>query len=158
MLTKDTSLLFLQKKIKEIKIARFKTEIDSGLQLPNNIVSTLKIDDDGNIWFFSSCKGQHAKNIDQDFYAHLEYYQKGGAYRIRTSGKATIIQDESFTHSCDSKANYNLVLIRFKIMNAEYFENKSLLTSSLKTRVKDFFTEMLYSQHYRKFDFPEPAM
>ena len=42
MLTKNENLLFLQKKIGEIKIARFSAEIDAGLQLPNNIVSTLK--------------------------------------------------------------------------------------------------------------------
>lgn len=159
MLTKNENLLFLQKKIGEIKIARFSAEIDAGLQLPNNIVSTLKTDSDGNIWFFSSCRGEHAKNIDQDFYAYLEYYQKGGAYRLRTGGRATIIQDETVPYYTKSKNSIdNLVLIRFKIMTAEYFEEKSLHTSSLKTRVKDFFTDMLYSQRYRKFDFAEAAM
>ena len=159
MLTKNENLLFLQKKIGEIKIARFSAEIDAGLQLPNNIVSTLKTDSEGNIWFFSSCRGEHAKNIDQDFYAYLEYYQKGGAYRLRTGGRATIIQDETVPYYPKSKNSINnLVLIRFKIMTAEYFEEKSLHTSSLKTRVKDFFTEMLYSQRYRKFDFAEAAM
>ena len=159
MLTKNENLLFLQKKIGEIKIARFSAEIDAGLQLPNNIVSTLKTDSDGNIWFFSSCRGEHAKNIDQDFYAYLEYYQKGGAYRLRTGGRATIIQDETVPYYTKSKNSIdNLLLIRFKIMTAEYFEEKSLHTSSLKTRVKDFFTDMLYSQRYRKFDFAEAAM
>ena len=159
MLTKNENLLFLQKKIGEIKIARFSAEIDAGLQLPNNIISTLKTDSDGNIWFFSSCRGEHAKNIDQDFYAYLEYYQKGGAYRLRTGGRATIIQDETVPYYTKSKNSIdNLVLIRFKIMTAEYFEEKALQTSSLKTRVKDFFTEMLYSQRYRKFDFAEAAM
>ena len=141
MLTKNENLLFLQKKIGEIKIARFSAEIDAGLQLPNNIVSTLKTDSDGNIWFFSSCRGEHAKNIDQDFYAYLEYYQKGGAYRLRTGGRATIIHDETVPYYTKSKNSIdNLVLIRFKIMTAEYFEERSLHTSSLKTRVKDFFT------------------
>ena len=159
MLTKNENLLFLQKKIGEIKIARFKAELDSEFQLPDNIIATLKTDDEGNIWFFSSCKGEHAKNIDKDFYAYLEYYQKGGAYRLRTGGRATIIQDETIPYFNKSKKSIdNLVLIRFKMMTAEYFEERSLHTSSLKTRVKDFFSEMLYSQRYRKFDFAEPAM
>lgn len=159
MLTKDQNLSFLQKKIGEIKIARFNTGIDPGFQLPDNIISTLKTDDEGNIWFFSSCKGEHAKNIDKDFYASLEYYQKGSAYRICMGGRATVMQNEPASHFSKTKASSNeLVLIRFKMMKVEYFENRSLFTSSLKTRIKDFFSDMIFSQHYRKFDFSKPAI
>ena len=157
MFTNDDNLSFLQKKISEIKVAMFKADIDSVLQLPNNIVSTLKTDSDGNIFFFTSCNGKHAKNIDKGFYAYLEYYQKGGAYRLRVSGKASIVPDDSVAHA--TEMNDNIVLISFKIMHAEYFENKALMpTSSFKTRVKDFFTEIFSSHNYRKFDFPEAAM
>ena len=76
-LTKDERLEFLQKKITELRVALFKAEINTELQLPNNIVSTIKADNKGNIWFFSSCNGNYAKNIDKSFYAYLEYYQKG---------------------------------------------------------------------------------
>src|SRR3954471_25052112 len=148
MLTQDDNLLFLQRKIGEIKVAMFKAEIDSELQLPNNIVSTLKTDNDGNIWFFTSCNGKYAKNIDKSFYAYLDYYQKGGAYRLRVSGKASIVQDTP-THASEIKPmKDNIALIQFKIMHAEYFENKALVTSSLKTRIKDFFTEIFSSHNY----------
>ena len=159
MLTQDDNLIFLQRKIGEIKVAMFKSEINSELQLPTNIVSTLKTDNDGNIWFFTSCNGKYAKNIDKSFYAYLDYYQKGGAYRLRVSGKASIVQDDSMAHAPEIKpAKDNIALIQFKIMHAEYFENKALATSSLKTRIKDFFTEIFSSHNYREFDFPEPAM
>ena len=159
MLTQDDNLIFLQRKIGEIKVAMFKSEINSELQLPTNIVSTLKTDNDGNIWFFTSCNGKYAKNIDKSFYAYLDYYQKGGAYRLRVSGKASIVQDDSMAHASEIKpAKDNIALIQFKIMHAEYFENKALATSSLKTRIKDFFTEIFSSHNYREFDFPEPAM
>ena len=153
MLTRDKDIRFLQKKIGEIKIAMFKAEIDPLLQLPNNIVSTLKTDDEGNIWFFTSYKGKFKKAIIHSFPACLEFYQKGGS-RICTSGKADIIQDDAMMQS----SNDNSVLIRFKIMHAKYFKNKSLTYSSLKTRVKDFFTDLVSSPNYREFDFPEPIM
>lgn len=158
MLTQDDNLLFLQRKIGEIKIAMFKAEMDSVLQLPNNIISTLKIDGDGNIWFFTSCNGKYAQNIDESFYAYLEYYQKGGAYRLRVSGKASVVQDDPMAHTAEINSKDNFILIKFKIMHAEYFENKSLVTSSFKTRVKDFFTDIFTSHNYREFDFPEPAL
>lgn len=159
MLTQDDNLSFLQRKIGEIKVAMFRSEINCELQLPTNIISTLKTDNDGNIWFFTSCNGKYAKNIDKSFYAYLDYYQKGGAYRLRVSGKASIVQDDPMAHASEIKPTKdNIALIQFKIMHAEYFENKSLATSSLKTRIKDFFTEIFSSHNYREFDFPEPAM
>ena len=154
MLTRDKDLRFLQKKIGEIKIAMFKAEVDPVLQLlPNNIVSTLKTDDEGNIWFFTAYKGKLKKAIINSFPACLEFYQKGGA-RICTSGKADIIPDDAMMQFPGD----NNVLIRFKIMHAKYFKNKSLTYSSLKTRVKDFFTDLFSSPNYREFDFPEPIM
>ena len=159
MLTQDDNLLFLQRKIGEIKVAMFKAEINSVLSLPNNIVSTLKTDNDGNVWFFTSCNGKYAKNIDESFYAYLEYYQKGGAYRLRISGKASIVQDDPMADaSTVTNCKDNFALIKFKIMHAEYFENKALATSSFKTRIKDFFTDIFSSHNYREFDFPEPAL
>lgn len=151
-------LHFLQKKIGEIRIAMFRPEMDSELQLPHNIVSTIKTDDDGNIWFFTSCNGQYAKNIDPNFYAYLDYNQKGGAYRLCISGKATIVQDDPADHASRLHAHNSIsnqvVLIKMKIMHAEYFENKALQsTSSFKTRIRDFFTEIFTSHHYRQFDF-----
>jgi general stress protein 26 len=153
MLTRDKNLRFLQKKIGEIKIAMFKAEIDPLLQLPNNIVSTLKTDDEGNIWFFTAYKGKFKKAIIHSFPACLEFYQKGGA-RIYTNGKADIIQDDTIPNSF----NNNSVLIRFKIMHAKYFKTRSLTYSSVKTRVKDFFTTLFSSPNYREFDFPESIM
>ena len=37
-------MLFLKEKIEEIKVALFKADSDSLLRLPNNIISTLRVD------------------------------------------------------------------------------------------------------------------
>lgn len=50
--------------------------MNSELQLPNNIIQTLKVDDDGHIWFLTSCTGDHAQNIARSFYAYLDYYKR----------------------------------------------------------------------------------
>src|SRR5665647_2040618 len=105
MLTKDDNLLFLENKIQQIKMAMFRAEIDSELQLPNNIISTIKTDSDGNIWFFTSCNGEYAKNIDKHFFAYLEYYQKGQDFRLRLSGKASIVEGDSEAATSAIKTN-----------------------------------------------------
>ncbi len=45
----DENLVFLKEKIREIKFALFKSEINSELQLPNNIIQNLKVEDDGTV-------------------------------------------------------------------------------------------------------------
>lgn len=158
MLTKDNNLLFLENKIQQIKMAMFRAEIDSELQLPNNIISTIKTDSDGNIWFFTSCNGEYAKNIDKHFFAFLEYYQKGQDCRLQLSGKASIVEGDSETETSsaietNSPINGSIVLIKFKILHAEYFENKSSVNISMKDKVKTFFTDIFIPHSHRMYDF-----
>ena len=157
MLTKDDNLLFLENKIQQIKIAIFRAEIHSELKLPNNIISTIKTDSDGNIWFFTSCNGEYAKNIDKHFFAYLEYYQKGQDCRLRLSGKASIVERDSETDTSAIETNSfmstHIVLIKFKILYAEYFENKHSAPISIKEKVKTFFTDIFIQHSHRIHDF-----
>jgi general stress protein 26 len=153
-LNTDENLKFLMQKTQEIKIALFKAEISSLLRLPNNIITTLKTDSDGNIWFFTSCNGNYAKNIDKSFYAYLEYYQKGTDSRLRISGKASICEDdpEAYTSISNKSLPGNQVLIKLKILEAEYFENKPIVTTSFKETCRNFFYQLFYGHTYKQFD------
>jgi len=141
MITKDKNLNFLREKIGEIKIAMFKAEIDSVLQLPNNIISTIKTDDDGNIWFFTSCTNDdYAKNINDHFYAYLEYYQKGSECRLRIGGKASIVKSDN--EFIDSPLKEKVVLVKLNIMQAEYFEKK--FTTPLNGKIMNILSQLFW--------------
>jgi len=150
MLTRDDNLVFLENKIKEIKMASFVAEMDIARHLPNNIISTIKTDGDGNIWFFTSCKAEHSKKIDNCFFAHLEYYQKEQDCRLRLSGKASITEGDDKTCNSPietiSTVNTGIVLIKFKILYAEYIENEQPGIISVKEKVKTFLTH-IFIQH-----------
>src|SRR4051812_8750582 len=90
----DENLVFLKQKISEIKVALFRAEINSELQLPNNIIQTLKVENNGTIWFLTSCSGYHAKTIERSFYAYLDFYKKGTGCRLQIGGKANIVEDD----------------------------------------------------------------
>ena len=157
MNNQDEKLGFLQKKIMDIKIAMFRAEMHSGFPLPNNIISTIKADEHGNIWFFTSCNGNYAAHIDQHFYAYLEYYQKGRDARLRISGKASIVKDDTVDDDPVmiedmSKASGNLILIKLKIMQAEYFENRPVQSPNISNRIKNFFSDLFVPTH-RTYDF-----
>jgi hypothetical protein len=156
-MAKDESLLFLKSKIQQINYAIFKAEMHTEHQLPNNIISTIKSDDEGNIWFFTSFTGTSAQYIDQHFFAYLDYYKKGGECRLRLNGRATIVPDEDYAAEAqaggDVAGNANLVMIKFKILHAEYIENKPTEHSSVKDKLKTFFSEIFIAHSHRVYDF-----
>jgi hypothetical protein len=137
----DTTLTFLKEKIEDIRIALFKAEINSELRLPNNIISTLKVDNNGYIWFYTSCNGSYATQVDKEFFAYLDYYQKGRDSRLRVSGRACII--EGCGSDADMVENSNLILLKMKIMQAEYFGNDIEKQQSWMERIRTTFTELL---------------
>ncbi len=155
----DKNLDFLKEKIKEIKIALFKTELNPELQLPNNIIQTLKVEADGTVWFFTSCNGAHINNIDRSFYAYLSYQKKGSGCHLQLSGKATLVKtdDEGLFSICNySKGSYGkLVLVKMKIMQAEFFENKFTEHVSWTEKLKHSFSQLFTAPTHRIYNFTD---
>ena len=153
----DENLQFLKEKIKDIKIALFRSELDPELQLPNNIIQTLKVEEDGTVWFFTSCNGNLVKSINESFYAYLDYHKKGTGCRLQVSGKATLVQndDRGLFYMCNySKGTYGrLVLVKMKIMQAEFFENKSFENISWTEKIKNSFANLFMAPAHRIYDF-----
>jgi general stress protein 26 len=149
---------FLKEKINSIKVAIFRSELDSELQIPSNIVQTLKVEDDGTIWFFTTLNGYHAAMIDKPFYAHLDYHKKGIDCKLKLEGEA-IISDYAGYDLC-SKSNhtesiYAVVLVKMKITHAEVIEknnftNKISLPQKIKTVINNLFVpqQKIYNFSY----------
>ena len=152
----DENLAFLRSKINRIKIALFKSETDFELQLPNNIIQTLSLEDDGTIWFFTTCNGCHARFMDKSFYAYLNYYKKDTGCRLQLSGKAIIVDDtqNSFVAESNySKDLYTTVLVKMKIMQAEFVENKIVNDESWTEKLKAVIAGLFLSPSHRIYNF-----
>src|SRR5581483_8966159 len=117
----------------EIKIALFKAETDAVLRLPNNIISTLKTDDDGYIWFYTSCTGPYVEHLDKELFVTLEYYRKENNCRLLINGKAFIETNNEEFHRTGSVNK--MVLLKVKILKAEYYENRTT-SFSLKDKIR----------------------
>ncbi|HNA17971.1 MAG TPA: hypothetical protein PKG65_14075 [Ferruginibacter sp.] len=142
---KDKKLRFLRKKIGEISLAMFRAETDSFLQLPNNIITPLRTDEEGNIWFFTAYKGEISKASDNSFPACLEFYKKGVEGRLFTNGLAAVVPD---AHTDEQ----GKILIRFRIMHARYTKNRIPIYRSLKTRIVNFFSGLFSPPQFQEFD------
>jgi len=153
------NLDFLKRKIQETRLAKFNAEIGSVLQLPNSIITTLKADDEGNIWFFASCNYTYATNLDKYFYASLDYYNKETHCRLHIDGRATVVEDEEDVLPFQitkhrSSFTYNVILIKLKILKAEYYEARQI-TTSFKETVRNIFAELFYPNAHKQFNFFE---
>ncbi|MEO7524174.1 MAG: pyridoxamine 5'-phosphate oxidase family protein [Ferruginibacter sp.] len=155
----EEHIRFLKEKIDTLKFAIFKSDMYSALHLPNNIIQVLKVENDGSIWFLTSCNGKHSKAIDSSFYAYLDFYKKGTGCRLQLSGKATIAEDDDevyLTMSDYSKgvaSSGRLVLVKMKIMQAEYFENKTEPVGSITDKFKFYFHQLFLSNPHRTYNF-----
>jgi general stress protein 26 len=149
----DTHLNFLRTKIEQTKVAFFKSEINSVLSLPPNVVQILKTDDEGNIYFFTSCAGRYATQINEPFYAYLDFHKKGNDTRMQVSGKAQIMLDEFeelnyINEEADEKNS--IILIKMKMMQAEYFDRSADHSASWAKKIKSTFTNLFFpaEQHF----------
>jgi general stress protein 26 len=123
-----SDLQFLQQKIQDLKSALFFSQNTSLLKMSTTIVSILKADDLGQIWFFVSRPKQALHEFDREFPVKLEFFRKGKRFFLHISGKAFIVNDPEEINSLvydeiKEKATDHLVLIKVKMVKADYFES-----------------------------------
>src|SRR5438270_1267381 len=128
----NQQLNFLQEKIQEIGSAIFFNLSDSVLKLPTSIVSTLKVDEYGYVWFFIQKPKQNLKEFETEFPVRLDFFRKGKSYFLQVSGKGWVVTDPEEVNSFVSLpeearqlAVNELVLVKVKIMKAEYYETRT---------------------------------
>jgi len=152
----NQQLNFLQEKIKEIGSAIFFNLSDSVLKLPTSIVTTLKVDDYGYVWFFIQKPKQNLKEFEREFPVRLDFFRKGTSCFLQVNGKGWVVSDPEEMNSFvllpeDPKqiAVTEMVLVKVKIMKAEYYETKTTRSSWWQSAVSTFTTWFRNPNHYR---------
>jgi general stress protein 26 len=126
-------LSFLQKRIEEIGSAIFYNLSESVLKLPTSIVSTLKVDEYGFIWFFVQKPKQQLSEFDQEFPVKLDFYKKGMGYFLQVSGRGFVVSDPeemnayvTLPDEIKMLTNENMALVKVKIQKADYYQTRSM--------------------------------
>lgn len=148
----NQQLNFLQEKIKEIGSAIFFNLSDSVLKLPTSLVSTVKVDDYGYVWFFIQKPKQHLKEFETEFPVRLDFFRKGTGYFLQVCGKGWVVNDPEEINSFDIQAEntHGMVLVKVKIMKAEYYETKTVNHNSWwQNAFSSVTTWFRNSNHYR---------
>jgi len=147
---------FLQEKIQEIGSAIFFNLSESVLKLPTSLVNQVKVDDFGYVWFYIQKPRQQLKEFDMEFPVRLDFFRKGQSCFLQVNGKGWVVSDPEDMNSLDlpgSEKNQSIppdmVLVKVKIMKAEYYETKTTSHSWWQNAVSSITTWFRTSNTYR---------
>jgi hypothetical protein len=125
----NPDLSFLQLKIANIGTALFFCGANSLLPFRAYIITALKTDSEGCIWFFISRAWNTPVTYGVNFPASLEFYRKGYPFSLRIEGdgqlenKTAVLQElMGKSVSVKEEALAGVLLVKVKIQNAIYKE------------------------------------
>ena len=157
-------LSFLQKRIEEIGSAIFYNLSESVLKLPTSIVTTLKVDDYGFVWFLVQKPRQQLSQFEQEFPVKLDYYKKGLGYFLQVSGMGYVVSDPeemnayvTLPENIKKQAGEKMVLVKVKIGQAAYYETRSAQKAGWWQYAWQTFTTWFRSDSYRHGSSYSPA-
>lgn len=155
-MTPNQQLQFLQEKIKEINSAIFFNLSDSVLKFPTTLVSTLKVDDYGYVWFFVKRPKQNINEFETEFPVRLDYFKKGTDYFLQVMGKAWVITDPeevnifiSATEEVNEQDVEDSVLVKVKMMKADFQQTQNRTSNSWWANAVYHFFTWFRSPEYR---------
>jgi hypothetical protein len=160
----ETHLPFLQEKISDLRSALFFSLSNAVLKMPTTIVTALKVDEVGQVWFLVNRPMQNIQEFDREFPARLDFFRKGKNFYLKISGKACIVNDPeelnglvNVSEEVKSKAMDQLVLVKVKIQSADYVENAPAETNGWLYALRAQFNRLLGNQTgYRPYSL-QPA-
>lgn len=144
----NPDISFLQLRIANIGTALFYGGSNSPLPFSTYIITALKIDEAGCIWFFINRGSPQQKISNRPFNAQLEFYRKGYPFFMKIDGEAVIEEPGENLNdimgkgiSLSREALSGILLVKVKIKNAVYKnlkQQKSLrLLNSLSLWLKN---------------------
>ena len=147
----DQNFQFIREKIYEIKSAVMYSMSNGLVKIPNSIVSVLKIDDEGQLWFLCTPPTYRIEECECVFPARLHFYRKGKSFHLEVSGKATIMNNEFNMDVPKTEAQKEKpILIKMTMNNVEY---TSLQERKQKGRIETML-ENSYRWMLRNIAFP----
>ncbi|MEJ7768168.1 MAG: pyridoxamine 5'-phosphate oxidase family protein [Chitinophagaceae bacterium] len=145
--------LFLKEKIYDLDTALFISKSEAVLKVPTCIISVLKVDDTGQLWFLIPRPKQYVNEFEKSFVSEMDFYRKGKDYYLIIEGKAYIINDpEDINNLMDLpeevkyQAMHERVLIKLRIKHINYYESRKSTASHGLNTVKDKFNQLIFNQ------------
>ena len=147
----DKNLVFIQRKISTIRSALFFNAGHSHPYTATSIISALKIDEGGGIWFFLN--NEHKlQNSDEIFPVRLYFYRKGIPFSVNITGNARVMRDIRYFNelagvnlsSCPEIVQ-KVMVIKVTVDAAEYREWQTNQPAIRMNGITRFFSRLMQS-------------
>ena len=155
----ENNLGFIKDRIGEIRSAILHSMSNELIKIPSSIITVLRADENGHLWFFIKKPVQVMFDHEKSFPVRLQFYRKGKPFYIHVTGYAEVSDNNEvineFTNLEKDIAMQNLMLIKLKMTKIEYHEQKH--PEPERFGVQHFF-QRLYSSlfkpagHYHPFE------
>lgn len=153
----DNNLEFIRTRIYDIRTALLYSLSDDIIKLPTSLISVLKVDDKGQIWFLMNRPQQAMQKDEQKFPARLQFYRKGKPFYMQVTGRASLVENMaglnhlfSIPRTLRKAASHNLIVVRLKMDSVEYHEqpavNKPMNTA--RRFLQYLYTSVFAPSHY----------
>jgi hypothetical protein len=136
----DIHIGFLRDRIHEIGSALFFNTGNATFKLPTTIITVLKVDEQGNIWFFLHNPDLFIEEGDKEFPARLDFYRKGKPFFLQVSGEALVITDKeeidelvAITPALTAHSFSHVMLVKVRVEHAACFEQRERTVSRLQS-------------------------
>ena len=132
MSNEPMSLGFIKSRIQEIRSGLFYNVSEDVFQMPTCIISAMKVDDDGNVWFLMNRNGRQMVRENDRIPAELFFYRKGQPFSLRVKGWASLFTDvnrmkEVLGVTEEIHDASNIFLVRMKMTMADYTERATTM-------------------------------
>lgn len=152
--SQNQQLAFLQNKIQQIGSAIFFNQSDAVLKLPTSLVNTIKVDDFGYVWFMIKKPNQYIQQFESEFPARMDFFKKGVDYFLQVTGKGCVVIDPEESdcffqlyEDLNVSGMKDMVLVKVKIMKAEYYETQTRVKGSWWQNAVNTVTTWFGSNH-----------
>ena len=155
---------FLQEKIEEIGSAIFYNLSESVLKFPTSIVTSLKVDEYGFVWFCVQKPRQQLTQFEQEFPVKLDFYKKGAGYFLQVEGRGFVVSDPeemnasgTLPEEIKKLANNTVAIVKVKIQKADYFETRTAAKTSWWQQAFSTISTWFRNNQYRPDNTYSPA-
>lgn len=118
------------------------------LKFPVCVVSMIKLDEVGNLWFTATRPNQCLDTFEKDFPSMLHFYRKGQKFHMKVHGKAVIVDDPEQLFLLDKDilehVGSETVLLKVRIQKVEYFEEQA--QQSFLSNIKTMLHKWLFRE------------
>jgi general stress protein 26 len=144
-----TQLEQLRDKMSAVKFGMFTTQDPDG-KLSSRPMTSQQLDDEGQIWFFTSDNTDFVRHLSQHPEVNVSFADPDDSLWVSIAGHAEVVHDRAKTDELWSpmvaawfdggKEDPHLALIRVKVTSAEYWDTHSSKMTQLYALAKSALT------------------